>query len=114
MTYINISRSNIIINNLQKFYPSFDFKNLLFREAFIIASWNINCFPKHSFKVLAHFPDHDFKENGRKLCCFLKPISSYEVSEFETLFNFSQHCSDFDQNKIIALEYIDDNGIIIT
>lgn len=49
--------------------------------------------------------------HNRRLCCFIKPIKPYNIFEFEELFNFKENCKYYDENKIVAIEYYDNESL---
>ena len=94
----------ITITNAKFIYNlNIDVNNLEFEEAIVKAKW-VNSIPRQNFKVLVCM-----NKNG----LFMKPKKTYEITEFEEMFNFHGHCGDYDENKVIKVENIK-NGIVIT
>lgn len=100
--------------NLSKFYPYIIEEDLEFKPGFVVTEWITKHIIESSYKfeVLLCFKFmNQIGTHNRKLCCFMKPIKPYNVFEFEELFDLKENCKKFDINKIVALEYYDNESL---
>lgn len=102
MTTLSIYSAHFTDNHSEN-YPDIDINNLNFTEGFIETCWYNS---DHIFRVYICMDNNNcISTKIRRLCCFIKPIEKYQVCEFETLFGFSSNCENYDENKIVAVEY---------
>lgn len=115
-TIVEIFSAHFTDNHSEN-YPNIDINNLNFTEGIVKACWFKNSTFKHCFEVNICM---DYNNNNstkkRRLCCFIKPNKKYKVYEFEQMFGFKSDCEDYDNNKIVAVEYYNisnNDGIIM-
>lgn len=102
MLYINIKKAELFDYNE-------DITNLEFEHAKIIVSWNTTTCDFHIFNVYACISD----DNNTESLLYIKPKEKYQIFEFEELFGFNCSCNDYDENKIIAIKYTNNDDITL-
>tara|TARA_Y100000389_G_C17471304_1_gene531410 strand:+ start:1971 stop:2324 length:354 start_codon:yes stop_codon:yes gene_type:complete len=110
MTDLHIYNARFVDTNIKKYYPHIDLSTLEFYEGFLKKCWTEKySFPK-TYKIEISM-DHSeiLNTEGKRLCCFIKPFEKYKNLEFEKIFGFTNNCEDYDENKIVAIEYTSDN-----
>lgn len=109
MIFIQISSANFK-NNITDVYPEINLATLEFKEATLEPQWFKQTALNHQYHVLVCT---EYEGSYKKLCCFVKPLKPYYKNEFETIFGFKANCSDYDPERIVAIEYINKHGIKI-
>lgn len=113
MIYLQIKSANILYDSICNYYPQIDTKSLNFTIGKLEIAWNqvhIHILNEVFLVKICTKYENEMNINGNKLCCFVKPFKYDNSSEFQELFGFNNN--NFDNNKIIAIEYIFENGII--